>query len=559
MLTPNSATLVLPWGQQGTMPTIRLDDGRVLQRPHPEWDLNQLRWRWLLDSLEGGEAYRTASYGIDLQGMPIRNLIRHKREYPAPFDATYAPETGRPEGSDQYAQAGDDDYEMRRARTPVPTMFPEAIHAHLDAIFEQEIRREGPAELETWWEDVDGRGTNADDWWADTLAPLLLALANLDVIVEPPPAPDGADILTKRDQIDAGLDKVQASYILPENVVWWSLDRIGEYREVLIREVREDQSIVWRYWTADAWQTFDAMGKPMGPPEMHRLGFVPIVRLFDRRRPRSKHVGMPRYEAIAEIQREIYNRQSELIISDSTQAFPLLQGPDDYVQPDGTIAVGPNWLLPMKGNESGSGGKSYQGFSYIDPPKGAAESIRLNCYDLRDAADRLARLTKPAGVQGTSAGTVGQSGVAKSIDETDGNRLLGKIARTLAVADRRVSMLALRVLRAWKPPSPAEVRVAYPSRFSLVDANGLADFLGKLQLTANTAGALPRTEGTTLKAMVREGLKGLPDDEYEAMDAEIDALVAMGPQGQPADPPPEKKPATPASQQDDTEDYNETT
>ena len=62
------------------MPRLRLPDGRLLERPNPEWTIQQLRWRWLVDSWEGGEAYRMAVYGFDLKGMPVRNLIRHKRE-----------------------------------------------------------------------------------------------------------------------------------------------------------------------------------------------------------------------------------------------------------------------------------------------------------------------------------------------------------------------------------------------------------------------------------------------------------------------------------------------
>src|SRR5947209_20404525 len=56
----------------------------LIGRRHPEWREHQLRWRWLLDSLEGGERYRQATYGIDRRGLPIRNLVRHKREYPDP-------------------------------------------------------------------------------------------------------------------------------------------------------------------------------------------------------------------------------------------------------------------------------------------------------------------------------------------------------------------------------------------------------------------------------------------------------------------------------------------
>src|ERR1700710_1474607 len=51
----------------------------LIGRRHPEWREHQLRWRWLLDSLEGGDRYRNAVYGYDRRGLPVRNLVRQKR------------------------------------------------------------------------------------------------------------------------------------------------------------------------------------------------------------------------------------------------------------------------------------------------------------------------------------------------------------------------------------------------------------------------------------------------------------------------------------------------
>src|SRR5947209_15632047 len=97
----------------------------LIGRRHPEWREHQLRWKWLLDSLEGGERYRQAIYGFDRHGLPVRNLTRHKREYPDPREpveyaiGSVSGALAEP-GSDPTGLATDDDYELRRARTPVP-------------------------------------------------------------------------------------------------------------------------------------------------------------------------------------------------------------------------------------------------------------------------------------------------------------------------------------------------------------------------------------------------------------------------------------------------------
>ena len=210
-----------------------------------------------------------------------------------------------------------------------------------------------------------------------TIAPLLLVLGQLDIIIDHPPAPQGEVVRNRADEVRLGLDACVASYILPENMIWWTLDRLGRYSECLVREVQDDGAVRWRFWNAHSWVLYDQSGKVVAGPVEHPFGRVPIVRVFDRRRPRLRNIGLPRYESIAELQREYYNRDSELILSDTTQAHPLLQGPEDYVQADSTVPIGPNWLLPKKEKRQRRHGdlrrirrgSVSQGWGRVDPPE----------------------------------------------------------------------------------------------------------------------------------------------------------------------------------------------
>ena len=211
------------------------------------------------------------------------------------------------------------------------------------------------------------------------------------------------------------------------NMVWWRTDAAGRYLECLVREYidpadrmdydkngnaidPEDPGDIGEAWrrelrplaalahlTSRSSTTSTARKSLTAIP--HNFGRVPIVRLIDLKKHRTRNVGKSRYEAIAEYQREYYNRDSELILSDTLQAHPFLSGPEDFCKADNTLSVGPGYLLPMKKNtENGS----YQGFEYVCPPKDPAESLRRNKEDLIDMKDRRACLTKPAG-----AGSVG--------------------------------------------------------------------------------------------------------------------------------------------------------
>jgi len=550
---------------------VGIDGKNIVERRHVEWLENEIRWRWLLDSFEGGQRYRNAVYGPDRKGMPTRNLFRHKREYPDPqqfpqvyqgfagflgmanaqtADTGYGPFPGMI-GADPAATAQDDDYEIRRARTPVPEFVAEAVETHLSKVYDQEVSREGPEDLTAWWKDVDGKGAPIDDYMRETLAPLLLVLGCIDVCLDHPAAPPGEKISTRHDELRLGLDKCVAAYLLPQNLVWWRLDQAGRYLQCLVREYqdpadRDDRDeegnsidptdegslgeawrrnyVRYRFWTAAESILFNFDGSEILDRTPHNFGRVPIVRLFDERKHRTPHVGKSRYEAIAEYQREFYNRDSELILSDTLQAHPFLSGAEDFCKADNTLSIGPGYVLPMKKNpESGA----YQGWEFVSPPKDPADSLRKNKSDLIELKDRRACLTKPAGSAGTGASTVSQSGLSKTLDAQTGNKLLSKVAKTLARAERALAEYAILCLRS-KPPTPADqeaIKVVYPSRFELYSADELLLGGQQLQKMLVSAGEAPETEAVLIKSIVHQLCLGLSDQTYTTLDTEIDLMV----------------------------------
>jgi hypothetical protein len=431
----------------------------------------------------------------------------------------------------------------------VPEFVAEAVEIHLAKVYDQEVARDGPEDLLAWWRDVDGCGTPIDDYMRETIAPLLLVLGCIDVCLDHPQAPPGETIETRADELRLGLDKVVASYVLPMNMVWWRTDPAGRYLECLVREYiapadRMDHDkngnaidpdgpgaagegwrrdyVRWRLWRSTESILYNFDGSEVLDRVPHNFGRVPIVRLIDLKKHRTRTVGKSRYEAIAEYQREFYNRDSELILSDTLQAHPFLSGPEDYCKADNTLSVGPGYLLPKKRNpENGT----YEGFEYVSPPKDPAESLRRNKEDLIDLKDRRACLSKPSGVG--SAGSVSQSGISKQLDAQTGHKLLSSISKNLARAERFLAEYALMVLRDKQvtPEERATIRVGYPARFELHDATDLIDGTSKLQLVLAACGNAPNTERELIQATIRQLLLGLADDEYRALDKEIELLV----------------------------------
>lgn len=502
----------------------------VWKRRHPEWEQHHVRWRWLRESYEGGEAYRRATYGSDFAGFARMNLIRHKHEVP----------TGSVVAGRNLGAAEDRNFWLRLERTPPPSMMSEAIETHLSEIYSREIERSAGTAVEAWWEDVDGSGTAIAEWMGDTVAPYLMALGCLDLLFDRPRVPKGETVATKADQARLKLDRCVATMVLPECVVWWRSDPVtGRYLEAVV-ESCEDTGKTYRHWTETGSTLYDGNGNKLEEIS-HGYGRVPMVRVFDRKRPTCKGVGVPRYEPIAELQREAYNRESELVLTGAMLSHPTVQAPEEYIGENAEIPIGPGFVLPKKKAQGGAGQVTYEPWEYMDPPATGAESNRADLDRIREQVDRAAKLTKPAGASGTGKGTVSQSGISKALDQKSGNALLGKIAVVLEKVERTAAEFAGVVLGEEGDP-----QISYPRSFNLLSADELAAITVEIQGIIAAAGDLPTAEAALLKSLVREALAGIDEDELESIEREIDealeekaadkarereALKAAGPMG----------------------------
>lgn len=500
------------------------DLAELLDRRHPDHCEFANRWAWEQDTYEGGDRYRRATYGTDTRGMPLHNLIRYKRDYPDySAQTTGSAYNEVMEGDDPHTNATTGDFEMRLARTPPPTFLEEAVGIHLAKIYKSTPDREGPGGLEQWWDDVDGKGTSMDQWMQDTIAPLFLINAQIDLCFDHPAAPDGEIVNSRADEMRLGLTKCVASYILPQNMLWWRVDNRGRYVECLVLEPQEDGCDYYRHWTPADWTLYSREDEKIEVVSTapHPYGRPPIERVLFRKRSRCTHVGVNLYESICELSRAHYNLDSELVLSDSTQAHPTLQAPSDLL--GSTIQVGPSNVLPMLKTTDANGAAKWDGFEYLDPPKGAADSIRTNMERIENRIDRLACLTKPAGAAGTGASTVSQSGVSKVLDQSTGNDLLSRLASSLARLERSAACLALLVLGDGNVEAADEkaIRIAYPKTFELADSETLSKTIEAYQGFIAMAGQTPKTETAFVQRFVHVALPGRDDDEYEELDDEI--------------------------------------
>jgi hypothetical protein len=515
---------------------------KITELRHREWAEFQVAWRFRADSLEGGERYAYADYTLD----PIKTAITPVdpfQQWPytaltngvdnlsgTPNGPGYGQLSRRnliPHNSETADRTGSSGYVLRLSRTPVPGLVERAVSRHLSKVFAKEVRRDGPPAVKAWWDDVTGQRTGVSEWVQFDVGPLFLVLGQLDLLFDHPPAEPGAAIETRADLMAAGLDRCTVTAIPPEFVTWWRLDPDGCYAEVVFFDPdgRDDSGPLYWHWTDSKVTAHKPNGEVVPALSRdHPYGCVPMVRAMDRRLPRCRNVGRSRYRLLCDVQRAIYNSQSELVLGDVLQAHPVLQGPDDYVTDDGEMTTGPKSLLPMKKSTSGTG-VSYQGFEWLDPPQGAHESVRQRVKDYQDEADSDAALSKPAGM--TTQGTVAQSGISKIADQADGNTVLASVAAALEKLEAAAARMAMVVLTDGKatPEALDAIEVTYPRQFDLDTVGDVATAIEVIQLAAQRAGALPQTEAELLKRAVSLSLPGLPPARMAELLEEVDAFA----------------------------------
>jgi hypothetical protein len=512
------------------MPLKKDDVIGLCKRRHPSWSEFQRTWRWLQDSLEGGDRYRHADYYADPLEPPRSDKPWYAYGYDPssgeafPFAYTQIVMRNLIPHQTEMSVTNRDLYTLRLSRTPVPCLVGRVIRRYLSRIYSREVKRSGPVALQDFWADVDGSGTEAskvDKWMRKTIAPLVLALGQLDLVFGHPEVPAGAAVKTRADERRLKVLGCIVDYILPENLIWWEADRSGRYRECLVFERQAGGSDPkFRHWTAEGCDVYTADGEyHPGDSFEYPYGRPPIVRVFDDKKYRDRMVGQSRMEAVADLQKSVYNRQSELILGDVLHSHPLLQGPEDYVQDNAKLPLGPGGMLPMKRTADGS----YQGFGFVDTPQTGSEATRRHVQDDQEEVDREAALCKPAGMATSS--TTGQSGISKQIDQREGNDVLSEVSETLAECERQVARMAMLVLSGGDDEDPEGIVVEYPREFDLFTASDLSEVLADIQAIAADSGVLPETEIELMKRLILVALPGLDKERMAELHTEVEETV----------------------------------
>lgn len=499
------------------------------RRAHPRFNMMEPHWRFMLESYEGGPAYL------------FKGLSRAVR----PGTASSARASTK-RNLFKYFKEGDTEYEDRVARSHRNNYSKKVVDQIRSFVAKKqpERRKEAASEmLRRFWKNVDGNGRPIERF-SSSMLQWMEVFGIFWLVVDKP-----------RDLFDNLEDELQeglpfAKIYFPFDVQDAAFDERGELKWIMVRETEraDDDPLAppteeprWILWTRtefmvlrrvekkDVKQTFEVVDQGV-----HDLGFVPARRVaFAESHDPFTAPGM--LDDIAYLDRDIYNKQSQLDTIILDQTFSQLVMPTDAVllnDPDRAEGDSTQVTQQTRAREETRkrliemGTKRVFLFAsqathpprYISPDAEQAGTIREVILDQIKEIYRIAGLLGEVGRE-----TRTQSGVSKAYDFDRLNKVLAYAAKELESAE----LWMARTAEAWMSieedmPEVAEDLVQYPDTFDimgLLEELDIAVRADEYDLRSPTANAKMR------RRVIERLFPNLPMDERETIFEEVEQVL----------------------------------
>lgn len=443
--------------------------------------------RFYLDSYQGGSDYLRGGY-----------LFSHTRE---PIQ----------------------DFADRKRRVNYFNYCAPLVDIWLGHLYRQPIKRTSGSNqqrLDDFLSDVDLCGNSINAFMKEQSVQSAQIYGYSFVLVDKKPVLE--DERTLADERRNGADVPYFSYIDPQAMINWALDRQGKsiwmrYVE-LVEEMPEWDSAprkIKRYWTwtRQEWIIHEIVTDHNGKDsevkevsrETHRLGVVPIVTVYNRKAKDRRLVGLSPLRDIAPINRTIYNISSLIDEFLYRQCFNVLTMPKSGIQSDTEdIKLGTSNVLEYDWTEG------MPAPQYLSPSVDPAQ-YKMEWIDRLIA--QIFRLAKVRPLDQSSMQAI--SGESKRWDFHQENQSLNDKADNAQQAEIEM----FRIWQMWQAQEP-DIEIDYPEDF---DIRGINEEIAEaLELQTLPLGA--RFKSEYLKKLVRRIDSKLPDDILDEIDFQVDQI-----------------------------------
>lgn len=380
---------------------------------------NITNWRFLFESFVGGETYRQGNH-----------LTRYQLET-------------------------DSEYQARTRAAALENHCQSVISVYTSFLFRDEPERDfgsiaSMIEVEEFLEDADMEGRSFTNFmkeattWANVFGHCFIMVSKPDV---------GAQTLA--DEQMAGV-RPYVSLLTPLVVLdwYWSRAANGRYELTYLKYLEDVNGNVKtvKEWQPDLITTTRVNERTNQiedrVEETNNLGRIPVILLYNQRST-LRGIGVSSIADIADLQRAIYNCQSEIDQSIRLDSHPSLVVPQDTV-----VGTGAGALIQLPAN-------SDPGLNpYVLDFAGASVTNILSTIDHLTAA--IERLANIGAVRATSTRTA--SGIALETEFALLNARLAGVADELELAEEQIWRLFCEY-----QGLPYMVEIEYPDSFNLRD------------------------------------------------------------------------------------------
>ena len=370
-----------------------VDDYKYIAVTNREYQRNRDRWSFLLDSFVGGEDYRRAGY-----------LTRYQLET-------------------------DSEYKQRLITTPLDNHCQSVIGVYTSYLFREEPDREfkmweGQPDVESFLEDCDFDGRSLDAFMKD-VAIWGSVFGHCWIIMTKP----NLNAQTLGEEQAMGV-RPYLNLLTPLAVMDWKWSRMpnGAYELTYFKYIEEvvDKTTTVREWTKDRIDTWtmddERKEAELMMSEVNQLGMIPAVIAYNKRSI-VKGLGVSDINDIADIQRLIYNYNSEIEQSHRLDGHPSL-----VVTPDTQYGSGAGAVIRIPDNLD-PGLKPY----VLQHSGGNVAALHSSIQQLVESVDRM---SNTGGVRGTETKTL--SGVAMEVEFSLLNARLAEKADNLELAEEQL-------------------------------------------------------------------------------------------------------------------------
>jgi hypothetical protein len=408
------------------------------------------------------------------------------------------------------------------------------------------LRQESKASeaLRRFWDNADGKGRNIDRHMMIQLQ-WAMVFGQVWALVDKP----SEFVESMDEEMEIGLPFVRLYF--PFDVLDGGLDEMGNLKWLLVRDlIRDDDDPMsaspsvphYTLWDRAGWRVFirntagskeDQKARPfIELPELggtHDLGIVPF-RALKFTESDDAFVTPGLLDDIAHLDRDIFNKQSQLDTIIYDQTFSQLAMPADAVilnsveRAEGSensaaietsrettrqriIEMGTKRVFLFNGN-------TQHPPRYLSPDASQAQTIRST---IKDNIDEIYRLAGLLGEVGREVKT--QSGVSKAYDFDRLNKALTFAAQELEQMEQWIAQVVELWMATGEPQPIDEGLVGYPRDFDIM---GLLEELDIAVRTDEYDLHSPSAEGELRKRLIKRLFPALPETALKAMMGEVD-------------------------------------